>query len=92
MLTCKSVSKSLSNGDYKDLPFLKRISLKLHVALCFVCGRYNKQVMQMQDTCRHFRSETRDQGDVINKSLSSSKKFQLQAVLQQEVANQEKNN
>lgn len=55
MLTCKQVAKSLADRDYAGLPRLKRISLKLHVLLCFVCGRYHRQVMRFQDGVRRYR-------------------------------------
>ncbi|OUV89307.1 MAG: hypothetical protein CBD09_04380 [Puniceicoccaceae bacterium TMED149] len=55
MLTCKQVSKSLQQKDYKKLPFVKRIFLQLHVKLCVFCGKYNRQVMENQDICRHYR-------------------------------------
>lgn len=56
MLTCKQVAKSLADRDYAELPLLKRISLKLHVLLCFVCGRYHRHVMRFQDGVRRYRN------------------------------------
>tara|TARA_E500000178_G_C16319281_1_gene444008 strand:- start:114 stop:395 length:282 start_codon:yes stop_codon:yes gene_type:complete len=55
MLTCKQVSKSLHQKDYKKLPLVKRMFLQLHVKLCVFCGKYNRQVMENQDICRHYR-------------------------------------
>lgn len=55
MLTCKQVAKSLSDRDYAELPLLKRGLLKLHVLLCFVCGRYHRHVMRFQDGVRRYR-------------------------------------
>lgn len=55
MLTCKQVSKSLQQKDYKKLPYVKRMFLQLHVKLCVFCGKYNRQVMENQDICRHYR-------------------------------------
>ena len=55
MLTCKQVSKSLQQKDYKKLPLIKRMFLQLHVKLCVFCGKYNRQVMENQDICRHYR-------------------------------------
>ncbi len=56
MLTCKQVAKSLAERDYAELPRLKRAFLKLHVLLCFVCGRYHRHVMRFQDGVRRYRS------------------------------------
>jgi thioredoxin-related protein len=55
MLTCKQVSKSLQSKDYKKLPFFSRMFLQFHVKLCVFCGKYNRQVMEHQDICRHYR-------------------------------------
>ena len=55
MLTCKSVANSLAEGDYADLPLRKRIGLRLHVILCFVCGRYHRGVMRFQNGVRKYR-------------------------------------
>ena len=55
MFTCKQVSHSLSKEDYAKLSFTKRLFLQLHVKLCFLCGRFNRQVMDGQDMCRHFK-------------------------------------
>lgn len=55
MFTCKQVSNALSREDYEKLPPSKRFFLKLHVKLCVFCGKFNRQVMDSQDMCRHFR-------------------------------------
>ncbi len=56
MFTCKQVSNALSREDYEKLPPTKRFFLKLHVKLCIFCGRFNRQVMDSQDMCRHFKA------------------------------------
>ena len=90
MLTCKAVSKSLQSGDYRNLPRFKRILLKLHVALCFICGRYNKQVMQMQDMCHEFRTESQKHGENLKASLGQAKKQELALILEKGMAEQRK--
>jgi hypothetical protein len=52
MLTCKQVSKALLHGDYMKLSPLARLGLRLHVVMCIICGRYNRNVMVMHDTVR----------------------------------------
>ena len=56
MFTCKQVSNALSRDDYENLPPMRRFFLKLHVRLCVFCGKFNRQVMDSQDMCRHFRA------------------------------------
>jgi hypothetical protein len=55
MLTCKQVSNALAKTDYESMSWLQRASLKFHVAICVVCGKYNRQVMLMQDVARGYR-------------------------------------
>lgn len=55
MLTCKQVSRALAEHDYQSLRPLARLGLRVHVALCIVCGRYNRQVMSFHDGVRELR-------------------------------------
>lgn len=57
MLTCKQVSKALADGDYKDLPPRQQFLLRLHVALCFICHGFNRNIMRFQDMVRAFRGK-----------------------------------
>lgn len=54
MLTCKQVGKALAENNYHDLPPLSRWGLKIHVFLCCMCGKYNRQVMDIQDGVHEF--------------------------------------
>ena len=54
MFTCKQVSRCLENKNYEDLSLLQKILLRLHIALCAVCGKYNTQVVQMHKLTRCF--------------------------------------
>lgn len=60
MLTCKQVSKALAEGDYMDLPLFKRMLLRLHISLCFVCQGFNRNIMVFQDLARAFRCKEED--------------------------------
>lgn len=57
MLTCKQVSHALSEEDYEKLSPLRKFLLKLHVKLCVFCGKFNRQVMDHQEMCRHYREQ-----------------------------------
>lgn len=83
MFTCKQVSNALSREDYEKLPPFKRFCLKLHVKLCIFCGRFNRQVMDSQDMCRHFKSYEESLCDCRPK-LDEARKSQLRALLASE--------
>jgi hypothetical protein len=47
---------------YWDLPFHKRMGLRIHIALCFVCGRYNTQILVLQETAKAFLEQEKKGG------------------------------
>ena len=57
MFTCKQVSKTLLKDDYNHLSAIRKCMLKLHVTLCFVCGKFNRQIMSLQDMCRNYKNK-----------------------------------
>ena len=56
--------------------------LKLHVALCFVCGKFNRQVMDSQDMCRHYR-QREPELESSRPKLNEDKKDQLKKLINQ---------
>jgi hypothetical protein len=54
MWRCKQVADALAEHHYWQLPWLKRVGLKVHVAVCVVCGRYHREVMLMQELADKF--------------------------------------
>lgn len=80
MFTCKKVSKSLSNEDYEKLSPMRKFFLKLHVKLCFICGKFNRQIMDSQDMCRCFKDRQKA-GDITAPQLEDTQKEALKALL-----------
>lgn len=83
MFTCKQVSKSLSENDYEKLSPLKKCLLKIHVTLCVVCGKFNRQVMDSHDMCRHYR-EKEEELESSRPKMDEGKKEQLKKLLAHE--------
>ena len=44
MLSCKEATRLVSEGLDRELPFWRRMSLRLHVAMCRGCSRYTRQI------------------------------------------------
>jgi len=80
MFTCKQVSKTLAENDYEKLPPLKKFLLKVHIALCAVCGKFNRQVMESQDMCRHYK-EKESSLECCRPTMDEDKKKQLKILL-----------
>ena len=81
MLTCKQVSHALSKEDYAKLPPFKRFCLKLHVRLCIICGRFNRQVMESQDMCRCYKEREDEIAIPRQSGLDPAQKQQMKAML-----------
>ena len=84
MFTCKQVSNALSKEDYKKMPLLRRIFLRLHVKLCVFCGKYNRQVMDSQDMCRCYKEhEFTNEENFVNyrPQMEPLKKDQLKKLI-----------
>ena len=55
MPTCRDVTKLASRAMDERLPLSSRMALRLHLAMCENCARFNQQ---LQDMRRLFRAET----------------------------------
>lgn len=44
MLSCKEVTKLVSENLDRDLPLLRRLGLRLHVMMCKGCSAYRRQI------------------------------------------------
>lgn len=42
------MSRTLLEDHYDRLTWHKKLAVKFHLSWCWICGRFNKQVIQMQ--------------------------------------------
>lgn len=85
-LTCKQVSNQLSKEDYEKLSPFRKATLKFHVLICPVCGKYNRMVMKFQDMARTFRQkedEFLETTDETAPHLSEETRHKLQETVSQ---------
>lgn len=83
MFTCKQVSKTLLETDYKNLSPMRKFFLRLHIRMCFFCGKFNKQVIESQEMCRHYKEHDADV-EASRPKMDDDKKAALKAMLQKE--------
>jgi len=55
MLTCRDATELASRAMDERLPLSNRMALRLHLAICENCSRFNRQLQEMR---RLFRAET----------------------------------
>ncbi len=54
MLTCKEVTRLVSESLDRKLPLGRRIMVRLHLLMCSLCSRFRKQAFFLRDAARHF--------------------------------------
>ena len=54
MLTCKEVSKLVSESLEHPLPFRQRMGVRLHLMMCSMCRVYQKQTLQLREALRTY--------------------------------------
>lgn len=55
MATCRETSELASRAMDERLPFADRLALRMHLAICENCARFNQQLQEMR---RLFQAET----------------------------------
>ncbi|HMP77484.1 MAG TPA: hypothetical protein PKE12_14400 [Kiritimatiellia bacterium] len=81
MWRCKHVADALAKHHYWELPWARRVGLKLHVALCAVCGRFHRQVMIMQDAAHHFHDHEQADDPTLRIPMPDESKRKLREKL-----------
>jgi hypothetical protein len=71
MLTCKEVSKLVSDSLERDLPFRQRLGVRMHLMMCSMCRTYKKQTLFLRDLFAGY-SRRLDVDQSINNKLPSA--------------------
>ncbi|MGV3498401.1 MAG: zf-HC2 domain-containing protein [Hydrogenophaga sp.] len=61
--TCKQVSALLIAREDRALPWTDRVGLRLHLAICEACPRFERQVLAMREAMGHWRHYADDSLD-----------------------------
>ena len=56
LLRCKDVSRLVSQGEDRPLTRWERWRLRMHLALCDGCTRFDAQVRFLRGAMRHYRA------------------------------------
>ena len=61
--TCKEVSALVIAREDRALPWRERLALRLHLAVCQACPRFERQVLTMRNAMKQWRQYANDPGD-----------------------------
>ncbi len=79
MLSCKDVSRLVSEGQERSLRLRERLVLRLHLWMCVRCRRFERQLVLMRRALRMLGS--RYEQDARNADLSSEARGRIRKVL-----------
>jgi hypothetical protein len=54
--TCKEVAALLVAREDRALPAVERVALRLHLAACSACPRFERQMLLMRNALKQWRS------------------------------------
>ncbi len=76
--TCKDVNPLISEALDHSLSFGNQVRLKIHLAICKVCRRYQEQIKLVRDLCRKFKGDPLTPSKVfLNDSIKDKIKQEL---------------
>ena len=56
MRTCKEASALLLAREDQNLPMREHLALRLHVAICAACPRFERQLITMRSAMKQWRN------------------------------------
>lgn len=56
MRTCKQVTALVIAREDQALPLLDKLALRLHMAICAACPRFERQVLTMRNAMQQWRN------------------------------------
>lgn len=78
MPSCKDISALISEGMDRQLPLQKRLSIRLHVSMCSLCRRYEKQIHLLRGGFGYYADPDKSAAE---QSLSPEAKAKLEKAL-----------
>lgn len=58
--TCKQVASLLIAREDRDLPARERAALRIHLAVCEACPKFERQILTIRGAMRRWRNYTDD--------------------------------
>jgi hypothetical protein len=58
--TCKDVAALLIAREDRELPLTERMALRLHLAMCQACPRFERQILTLRNAMKQWRQYTEE--------------------------------
>ena len=64
MLSCREVSRLVSESMDRDLPLMRRMGLRFHFMMCKYCVTFSRQIKSLRDLAGGFADKIGEAEDV----------------------------
>lgn len=61
MRNCKEVTALVIAREDRDLPWAERAALRVHMAMCQACPRFERQMLTMRNAMKQWRGYSGDE-------------------------------
>ena len=79
--TCRDMTRLISDGMDRSLPFHVRLRMHLHLRMCLLCERYKRQLSFIQQVLRKHEDRLIDADGSQQPSLSPEARHRIQHTL-----------
>lgn len=66
MLSCKDVTRLISESMDHSLPLGKRVGMRLHLLICKFCARYERQLLLIRETVKRLVATEDEAGETLS--------------------------
>ena len=81
MLSCKDVTRLISESMDHSLPLGKRIGVRVHLLICRFCERYKRQLLLIRETVRRLVATPGGAGGSSAETLSEEARERIRKSL-----------
>lgn len=81
MLSCKDVTRLLSESMDHSLPLGKRVGVRFHLLICKFCARYERQLLLIRETVRRLVTTEDRLGESPGETLSAEARERIRKAL-----------
>ncbi len=82
MMSCKEVSRLLSESMERKLSFWERIGLWFHLSMCKLCKGFSKDLQQLREAARRHAQHVESDATDLDAALSSESRERMKRALE----------
>ncbi|WP_442511968.1 hypothetical protein SH528x_003722 [Novipirellula sp. SH528] len=81
MLSCKEISKLVSQSIEHPLPFRKRMELWMHMRLCSLCSAFRRDVVYMHERMQQDAPDLSENGEGDTEKLPVDARLRIKQAI-----------